>query len=143
MENPQTAIAPTPVASKRWPLFLLGVLLFVAGPVIYFVQFGMKQFVTPWYVPILASVGVLCMLASVLSRFGLLRGALFVLFLLACGGEWFMLLVAMKTPVYAGPAQIGKSVPTFATSLADGKAFATADLKNGKSTILLFFRGRW
>ena len=143
METVQPPVATSTAKSARWPLFLLGVLLFVAGPIVYFVQFDMKQFVTPWYVPIMASVGVLCMLASVLSRFGLVRGAVLVLFLLACGGEWFMLLVAMKTPVYAGPAQIGKAVPTFATTLADGKPFATADLKNDKSTILLFFRGRW
>ena len=38
---------------RRWPLFLLGVLLFVAGPILYAIQFSSGVLFVPWYVPVL------------------------------------------------------------------------------------------
>src|SRR5712692_3644388 len=96
---------------RRWPLFLAGVLLFVLGPVIYFVQssqFGYMKM--PWHMLILAAVGVLCMVISVCQRGGILRSAGLVLFVLLCGLEWFFMLVVTKTPPYEGPAQPGHKV---------------------------------
>jgi hypothetical protein len=57
--------------------------------------------------------------------------------------EWYLMGVVFRTPVYAGPAQPGKVVPTFQASLADGRPFTEADVKQGTSTVLVFFRGRW
>jgi hypothetical protein len=141
MENYSTATAAPP--TRRWPLFLLGVLLFIAGPAIYVVEFQMKHLKTPWYVPIMATVGVLLMAVSVIQRRGILRIVGLVLFAVVCGFQWLMLLVGVATPSYTGPAQAGKKMPAFATALADGKAFTDKDLEDGKPTVLLFFRGRW
>jgi hypothetical protein len=57
--------------------------------------------------------------------------------------EWFLVLVATKTPAYTGPAQPGSKVPAFAAMLADGTAFTKDDLEKGIDTVLVFFRGRW
>ena len=130
-------------APRRWPLFLLGVLLFVFGPVLYAAQLGMSVFTVPWYVPILATVGACLMALSAWRRPGILRGVGLALFVLLCGVEWFFLSVGTRTPPYAGPAQAGQKIPEFTTRLADGSAFTNHDLENGNPTVLLFFRGRW
>jgi hypothetical protein len=143
MENHPTGTVTAARPTRHWPLFLLGVLLFVAGPAIYAVEFQMKHLKTPWYAPIMATAGVLLMAVSVIQRRGILRIVGLVLFALLCGLEWLTLLVGMATPSYSGPAQAGKKVPAFATALADGKAFTDKDLEDGKHTVLLFFRGRW
>lgn len=137
---------PTATASappRVWPLFLAGVLLFIVGPAAYVAQINMHRLWMPWYVPVLASLGVLLMAASVWKRPGILRIAGLVLFVLACAGEWFMVLVATKSPVYVGPALPGNKVPAFSASLADGRAFTNQDLEKGVSSVLVFFRGRW
>jgi peroxiredoxin len=48
-----------------------------------------------------------------------------------------------KLPAYSGPVRVGETIPAFHTTLADGHAFNDGDLKQGKSNVLLFFRGRW
>ncbi|HEV3083900.1 MAG TPA: hypothetical protein VGY66_29225 [Gemmataceae bacterium] len=130
-------------APRRPPLFLLGVALFLLGPILYVILFNQGHLATPWYVPILATVGVLFMILSVRQRGGILRSAGLVLFVLLCAGQWFIFVVASKTPAYAGPVQVGGSLPAFTANLADGKTFANQDLAGGESTVLVFFRGRW
>ena len=49
---------------RHWPLFGVGVLLFVLGLPIYVVQFQLKHLFVPWYVPLMSTTGVLLMLAS-------------------------------------------------------------------------------
>ncbi len=137
----ETATASAP--ARRWPLFLVGILLFFLGPVIYAVQVQAKQLETPWYALVLATIGVLLMTASVWQRGGVLRTAGLVLFVLVCGLEWYMVLVTAKTPLYTGPAQPGHKIPAFATALSDGRPFTNDDLESGIPTVLLFFRGRW
>ena len=123
--------------------FLIGLLLIVAGPVIYAFQFGSNQFPTPWYMPVLATVGVVMMAASVWRRGGILRILGTVFFLLVVALEWYFLLVVTRTPAYSGPAQVNTKVPDFTAKLANDEAFSSADLSKGQSTILLFFRGHW
>jgi len=139
MEN-----APTikKTASRHWLLFILGVLLFVAGPVAFSIQMNMHRLMMPWYIPILATAGVLLMLLSVVRRWGLVRIALLILFVLACGFEWVALMKS-STPKYVGPAQPGHRLPDFSASLADGRPITTKDFEQGKPTALLFFRGHW
>ncbi|HEV3447910.1 MAG TPA: hypothetical protein VG099_24950 [Gemmataceae bacterium] len=132
-----------PTARRRPPLFLLGVALFLLGPILYIVLFNQGHLATPWYVPILATAGVLFMILSVRQRGGILRGTGLVLFGLLCAGQWFIFVVATKTPAYTGPVQVGGSLPAFTANLADGKTFANQDLAGGASTVLVFFRGRW
>jgi hypothetical protein len=143
MADNQTGVASATQPTRRLPLFLLGILFFIAGPAIYAAQFQMRHLTTPWYAPILATMGVLLMVVSVVRRPGILRGIGLVLFALFCGMEWFMVLVALVTPAYSGPAQIGRTLPAFATELADGKTFTDKNLADGTPTVLLFFRGRW
>src|SRR5258708_7462428 len=142
MQNPE----PTPAATARshyWLFFLAGILLFIVGPALYFIQFRMKHLFVPWYVPILATAGVGLMGGSLWRRRGIGRAIALVLFAVLCGLEWTMLAVGMKTPLYTGPAQPGRQLPVFAASRADGTSFTEKDLQKGSSAILLFFRGRW
>lgn len=142
MENlpSHTAVSAPP---RRWPLFLLGFLLFLLGPAINIVQVILGHLVTPWYVmPVLAAFGVLLMAGSVLQRPGVWRSVALVVFALLCGLEWYFVLVVAKTPPYEGP-QVSDKVPQFAATYADGRAFANKELEDGKSTVLLFYRGHW
>ncbi len=130
--------------SKRaWPLFLLAVLLFVLGPPLYMLQVRMNDLRMPWYIPILATAGVLVAVLAVCRRPRVLSIVGLVVLAGVCGLEWFMMLVATKTPVYNGPATAGQKLPTFTTTRADGGPFADSDLASGQETVLLFFRGRW
>ena len=139
MEN-QTSASAHP---RRWPLFLLGVLLFLSGPVLYFVQLQVQYLGMPWYVPALATAGVVCMAISVGQRRGILRSAGLLLFVVLCGLEWFFTLSVSKTPPYAGPDQPGRKVSEFAALFAEGTAFSNKDLEDGRRTALVFYRGRW
>jgi hypothetical protein len=118
-------------------------LLFLLGPAIYILLFRMHHLWTPWYAPILATVGVLLMVVSVRQRWGIVRAVGLFLLALICGLEWFMVLVGSSTPLYTGPAKVGRQLPAFTTTLASGQAFSEKDLENGTSTVLVFFRGRW
>jgi hypothetical protein len=143
MENLATSGAAVSALPRGRPLFALGVLLFFLGLLIYVVQFRLKHLVTPWHVPILATLGVLLMGASVWQRPGVWRIAGLALFGLVCGFEWFFLAAGSKSPVYTGPAQPGRKIPAFAGTRADGRMFGDSDLEQGVPTVLLFFRGRW
>jgi len=138
---------PSPVAiqSRRQPLFLRGFWLMVAGLAIYMFQLFVQKalFVTPWYVPVLTSMGVLLMAISAWRRPGLLRIAGVFVFAALCGFEWFFLLSGSKVPAYTGPAQTGTKIPSFHAVLANGSPFTHIDLEHGSPTVLLFFRGRW
>jgi hypothetical protein len=127
----------------HWVLFVAGVLLFCTGPVLYVIQFRLKNLGAPWYVPTLASAGATLMIVSVWRRWGVPRTLVAAVFALVCAFEWFAFLVATRSPVYAGPAHPGAKVSAFTTTLADGKPFTEKDLEEGTSTVLVFYRGRW
>ena len=143
--DPAPPIANAPDTKRtRVPLFLLGILFFIAGPAIYAVQTGvLHHFKTPWHLPLLATAGCFLMLMSVWQRGGVLRIVGLVIFSVFCGIEWFGLAIAMRTPEYTGPVAVGLPLPTFAATRSDGAAFTDRDLVQGKSTLLVFFRGRW
>lgn len=141
VEASPAAVAPR---SLHWPLYVAGIVLFVLGPAIYAFQLSAKELVTPWYLPILATIGAALMMLSVWRRFGVVRMIGLVLFALVCAFEWSGLLVVMKSPSYTGPATAGHNVPAFSARLADGRPFTEADLRNGPAaTVLLFYRGHW
>jgi hypothetical protein len=134
---------PVGTGAGRWPVFIAGVLLFLVGPGIYVAQFRLKHLHTPWYVPILATLGVLCMAVSVMQRRGMVRTIGLILFTLLCGLEWFATLKATLSPPYAGPAVAGQKIPNFTTALAGGAEISSQDLAKGKNSVLIFYRGRW
>src|SRR5262249_24565610 len=86
--------------------FLLVGLIFLVGPTMYAAQLSQSRLTTPWFVPILATLGVFCMVVSVLQRRGLLRTVGLVICALLCAFEWFMILVVFSAPSYSGPAQV-------------------------------------
>ena len=143
MANVQTETPAVSAPPRRRPLFLAGILIFLLGIGLYFIQLKMRSFVVPWYVPILATVGVGLMVLSLRQRRGILRISTLILFVALCGFEWFFLLVATKTPAFTGPAQPGARLPIFAATLADGTSFTNADLEKGAPSVLVFNRGRW
>lgn len=135
---------PTTIVPRTHrPFFAGGVVMFVLGPILYFVQVGLKNLKMPWYLPGLASIGVVLMIASVRQRRGVWRMTGLVLFAALCGAEWYMLVVAAKTPPYTGPARPGSKIPEFVAQRADGTAFTANALEDGQLTALVFFRGRW
>src|SRR5437870_1750326 len=106
-----TSQAGAVIAARRRPWFILGVLLFVVGPALYIVQFNLKHLgFMPWYVPLLATLGVAVMVLSVAQRRGILRTVGLALFTLLCAAEWLVLLVVAKTPVYTGPVRPGEKL---------------------------------
>jgi hypothetical protein len=143
MTEPQSQTSPAAAPSRRWLFFLVGVLLFIAGPALYAWQLSAGRLTMPWYLPVMATLGLLFMARAVWLRPGVIGIIGLLLFAALCGLEWFGMLVLMNTPDYTGPAQVGKQVPTFVAALADGTTFSDKDLENGKSTILVFFRGHW
>src|SRR5262245_20180357 len=139
MENqPASNVRP-----RRRPLFLLGILLCLAGPIIYFFQVSRAQLIVPWYLPALTTIGVLAMGLSFAQRRGVWRIIGLAAFVLLCVFEWTFFLVLSKTPAYAGPAQPGRQVPEFAAAYSDGNPFSQQDLRGNGRTVMLFFRGRW
>ena len=141
METDQTALSAK--AQRRWPLFVVGVLLFVLGPALNFGQMMLGYLWTAWYVPVLATLGVVLMFVSIRQRRGVWRSVGLVLFALMCGGEWYLMLVAAKSPEYTGPARPGSKLPEFAAVLADGAPFTNKDVENELRSVLVFNRGRW
>jgi hypothetical protein len=139
-----TTPSDTAAAPRGWPWFIIGIVLVLLGFVLTFVQFNvLSRLTTPWQMPILATLGVICMLLSVLQRGGWGRIAGFLLFAFVSGALWFMLLYGMNTPPYTGPATPRNPVPTMTAKLADGRPFSNADLADGKPSVMLFYRGLW
>ncbi len=139
------ATTPVPASKPKSVgrgLCALGWGLFFLGVGIYAVQFFLlKQYVVPWYMPILGTLGILLMLRAMSRRWSVLRivGLLGLGFLTAL--QWAMLLWLLRTPAYAGP-DVGKPIPIFAALRADGSPFTDREL-TGQPTVLLFFRGHW
>jgi hypothetical protein len=134
------------VAAGRHPgrlLVLFGLLLALAGPGLYAVQWQAKVLAAPWYVPILATVGLALAVVALVQARSLWRWAAAIFLCLFAGAEWLMLLVVLGTPAYAGPVEAGQPFPPFSTTLADGSPFTQEDLKGDRSTVMVFFRGRW
>jgi hypothetical protein len=140
-ESPLANPVPKP---RGWPLFLLGVVVFFAGPAVYAVQLaGLRQTVMPWAMLALTSAGVVLMALSLVRRFSVWRTLGCIVFLAFTAFQWVFFLVIARSPAYTGPAQAGAQIPSFATQLADGRSFSNTNLSAGEDTIFLFFRGFW
>jgi hypothetical protein len=142
MNYPNRTSAGTSRHSGRF-LLLLGVFLALAGPALMFVlMFAAKILKTPWYAPLLGSLGAaLIVLALMLSR-SIWRWIAVVFFTLLAAFQWFAVL-AMQLPPYTGPVEDHKPFPAFATRLADGSAFTQANLQGDQNTVMVFYRGHW
>src|SRR5262245_9146521 len=125
------------------PLLLLGVFLAVVGPALMMVlTFAAKILITPWYVPLLGTLGVALIIMALVRSRSVWRWAAVVIFTLFVAFQWYVPL-AMRTPAYTGPVKDGEPFPAFATTLADGSTFTRDDLKGDQNTVMVFFRGHW
>lgn len=126
---------------RSW--LLLGVFLAVAGPAIsVLLMFAARILITPWYAPLLGTLGVALMILALMRFRSIGRWTTIVFFTLFVGFQWWAVL-AMRTPAYTGPVKSGEPFPAFATMLADGSAFTQADLPGDQNTVIVFFRGHW
>ena len=124
-------------------LLLLGVFLAVAGPVLMiFLTFAAKILITPWYAPVLGTLGVALIILALMRSRSIWRWTTVVIFTLFAAFQWYALL-AMRTPAYTGPVKDGEPFPAFTSTLADGSAFTQADLQGDQNTVMVFFRGHW
>jgi hypothetical protein len=127
----------------RGRLFLLlGLGLAVLGVVAYVMQISLGRLMAPWYMPALASLGVVLVVMSLLERRTVWRVVALVAVVILAGAEWAM-MHAMRLPPYTGPITVGRPFPAFETSRADGTPFTERDLAGDQNNVLVFFRGRW
>jgi hypothetical protein len=123
---------------------LLGILSALAGPGIYFVQVvGAKVLMAPWYVPLMATAGVLFLLLALVRSRSVTRWVAVVCIALLAAAEWGMMLVELSAPAYTGPVKAGQPFPAFTTTLANGSSFTQNDLTGEQNTVLVFYRGWW
>ena len=140
-----TTTSLPPVETKRSSgklILWLGILLVLAGPLIYMGLFSAKVLTVPWYAPTLASLGIVLLLVAVWRRPNFWRISALVLFGLVAAFQW-MSVLGSKVPPYNGPAVSGASMPAFTSQLADGSPFDQESLKGKQNTVMVFFRGRW
>jgi hypothetical protein len=123
--------------------FLAAIGLSVLGLAACWLQFGLRQLFVPWYLPVLTTLGVVLLLVALGRRRTVTRMIALVLIAGFTGLQWYFLVSLAKLPDYAGPARAGTPVPTFQTTLANGRPFTNQDLQDGTSTVMTFFRGRW
>ena len=124
-------------------LLLLGVLVAIAGPALMMLlTFAAKILITPWYAPVLGTLGVALIILALMRARSIWRWTALVIFTLLAGFGWWALF-AMRLPAYTGPVKEGQSFPAFATTLADGSALTQDDLQGDQNTVMVFFRGHW
>lgn len=141
--NYQAATSSVPDRARGRSYIWAGIGVCVLAIVLVVVQYALKRFKDPWYVPMLTSLGALMLLAALSRRRTATRVILFVLILALAGFEWYVMIHLSKLPTYAGPARVAQRIPAFQTTLADGRTFTDQDLADGTPTVLTFFRGRW
>jgi hypothetical protein len=127
------------------PLLWLGIVIALLGVVVYgSLAFGTGFLHTPWYMPIMATIGVCIILLSIVLRLTVLRIVALLIIGLLAAGEWWWLLGLSRLPAYAGPVAAAQPFPEFSpASLADGTPFTRDKLLGEKDTVLVFFRGFW
>ncbi len=134
-----TAAAPHRIFGR---LFMsLGLALAVLGVVAYAVQISLQRLTVPWYMPALATLGVVLVVVSLIERRTIWRILALGALLLVAGAEWAF-LYALRLPPYTGLIAVGRPFPAFETKRADGTAFTERDLAGSQNTVLVFFRGR-
>lgn len=133
--------AETTTSSRRGLLWLAWLLAF-AGPLSFFAMVQMHRLMTPWYVPALAGAAILFGLLAFVRRPSIVR-FLVVGVLCAFAGFQLFMFWKMMLPPYQGPLVVGQPIPAFTTSLANGDSLDQAKLAGDKTSVIVFFRGRW
>jgi hypothetical protein len=145
-DNAPTITANPPATARSYGrgYFWLAILVCVLGVALVFVQFGgLKRPGTPWYLPSLATLGVVLMVISIARRRSIPRIIGLVLIAGLAGFEWYFFGWLLKLDDYQGPAQAGSPMPSFSATFADGRSFTDANTRDGSRRVMSFFRGRW
>jgi len=135
--------AANPRQSSR--LFMwLGILIALLGPALYAAQLiQARRLMTPWYLPISATVGLGLVAWSILKARTIARWIVLAIIGLVAFGEWYFIAAESRLPRYAGPLAIGRPIPHFTTTRADGSILTDRDLAGTENSAIVFFRGRW
>jgi hypothetical protein len=120
----------------------MGLALAVLGIVIFAVQISRQRLAMPWYMPAMASLGVVLVVASLLERRTVWRVLGLLAILLLTSAE-VALVYMSRLPPYTGPIAVGEPFPTFQASRSDGAPFTEPDLAGDRNNVMVFFRGRW
>jgi hypothetical protein len=132
-------------APRRYPgrlLLFLGLGLAILGVVGYVVQIALQRLVTPWYLPGLATLGVVLLVASLWQALTVWRVLALIPIMLLAGATWAFLLMT-RLPAYGGPVKAEDPFPAFVTKRADDMTFTERHLEGKQNNVLVFFRGRW
>jgi hypothetical protein len=143
MSTPAAVASPiaTDVSSGRGWLWL-GVAVALAAILLDLAQMAMSVLTTPWYLPILGTLGAAFLLYSFVQRRTFGRLVVLAFFALLAVFEWWLLLGLTRLPAYAGP-KVGEPFPDFTIQRADGAAFTQNDFTGPQNTVFVLFRGRW
>jgi len=136
---------PSSASARQAPgrrFLFLGILLAALGPLGYGVQIATQRLTAPWYLPVLATLGVTSLAVALWQKRNIWRVLALVVVLLLATAEWAFLL-ATRLPAYTGPVEVGRAFPVFASLRADGTPFTQNDLVGPQNNLLVFFRGRW
>src|SRR5262245_18090778 len=131
--------------NRRYPgrrFLWAGIALAILGPAAFALQIWARRLSTPWYVPIVGTLGVVLVITALAYARSVGRVLALVLVGTLAEGEWGLLLKVARLPESTGPVEVGKRLPAFETQLADGSRFGPADLNGKQNTLLVFFRGR-
>jgi hypothetical protein len=139
-------LSPPATAKRRYPgrIYIgLGIVTALLGLFFYLYQLFNSLLTTPWYLPVFGTVGLGLMVVALFMAWTRWRLVGVVLLGLFAGLEWYFILVFTVLPHYQGPVKEQGSFPAFRTTFSDGTSFTEKDLKGGKDTVMVFFRGRW
>ena len=135
--------SPATISSTSRGWLWLGVAVSLAAIALEMLQlFVVKWLFTPWYLPVLGTIAVACLVYSFAQRRSLGRLVVFVFFGLLAAFEWWLLLAGTTLPAYAGPLK-GEPFPAFEAVRANGTPFTQNDFQGNEDTVLVVFRGRW
>jgi hypothetical protein len=132
-------------SARRFPgrlFLLLGLFLPVLAILGYVGQLLARRLITPWYMPIAATLGALLILVALWQARSIWRVLALLIVVLLAGAEWAF-LVETRLPAYTGPVAAGQPFPEFTTKRADGGSFTQRDLQGDQNNVMVFFRGRW
>ena len=132
-------------APRRTPgrlALLSGLGLAIMGIIAYVLQIRAHRLTAPWYMPVLATLGVVLVVVALQRARNVWRFLALGLVVLLAAAEWTFLL-SLGLPKYTGPVAEGKLFPAFQTSRADGTTFNQSDLAGAPTNVFVFFRGRW
>jgi FtsH-binding integral membrane protein len=139
MTDPSTS---APHRSRGRLYLVLGLGLAVLGVVLYMVLFSLQRLTMPWYMPVMALLGVILVGLSMFERRTVWRSLALLAVVLLAGTE-IAFLYAVRLPPYTGPIAEGLPFPAFESKLFNGGSFTQRDLIGERSSLLVFFRGRW